>query len=184
VFVSISSEECADPIVIDWTPYVGFEQLMEHTVFKGEGVASEVVGVFEGDVFTTEYFLQEADEGDLIFSVQSSPDGATKVASNLTAVDSCQEPGEGGTDVGIDDLLIASLQVGPNPVVDLVTVSYDNGLSEELTLSVYTLEGRMVDAVSFVGQASLTANTWANGVYIYNITDANGELITGGKLLK
>lgn len=182
VHVSISSEECADPIVIDWTPYIGFDQLIEHTVFKGEGALSEVVGVFDGDVFSTEYALQDGDEGMLIFSVQSSPDGATKVASNLTAVDSCVEPG--GGEVGINDLLIASLSVGPNPVQDFVTVSYDLGFVEALNLNVFTLDGRKIDAVSFVGQATLSANDWANGVYIYNITDNSGNIISTGKLLK
>ena len=184
VHVSITSDECADPIVIEWTPYVGFEGLMEHTVFKGEGALSDVVGVFDGDVFTTEYFLEESDEGVLIFSVQSSPDGITKVASNLAPVDSCVEPGAGGGDVGIDDLLVASLTVGPNPVQDLLTVSYDSTFAEELVLSVFTLDGKKVGATSFVGQTTLSANNWANGVYVYNITDNAGNIISTGKLLK
>gem|GEM_PF-1746581 len=181
-FVSVVSEPCADPIVIEWTPYIGFDQLIEHTVFVGIGALSEMVGVFEGDVFTAEYALQEGDSGDLSFSIQSTPNNVTQVASNIAVVDSCVEPEE--VNVGIDELLVASLVVGPNPVQNIVNVSYDQGFDEELTLSVYTLDGRAVDTTTFVGQSSLEANNWVQGIYVYNITDNTGALVSSGKLLK
>jgi len=157
--------------------------LVEHTVFKGEGALSEKIGTFEGDVFTTEYALQDGDEGILTFSVQSSPDGATQVASNLSPVDSCIEPGA-GVPAGVDDLLVASLKIGPNPVQDIVSISYDSGFDQELNMSVFTLDGRKVKTVSFVGQASFSATDWAKGVYVYSVSNMSGELISQGKLLK
>lgn len=183
VFVSTSSEDCDDPILIEWTPYIGLGDLSEgeHTIFKGAAGSAQnsEVAIVAGDVFAYEYALEEDDEGVLSFSIQTSPDGFNKMASNIIEIDSCQE----GM-VGIEDEY-GTIAVGPNPTSDYLSIAFDAfASSDKLNVSVYNMNGQIQFFQPFNGQASIELKNWSNGMYLVNVSTEAGDLVHSSKVIK
>jgi len=73
----------------------------------------------------------------------------------------------------------------PNPVVDEVTIEFDNPANEEVELSIYTEESRNVYRQSFIGQDKINVNAefLEPGIYIYKLTNTHAFRRGWGKIV-
>ncbi len=75
------------------------------------------------------------------------------------------------------------LNVNPNPVKDVVTISYVNEVSGDLTLSVYDLTGRMLINTQLSAQpkglvsTSLNISGLSHGTYIVKLGNGQGKIV-------
>lgn len=87
----------------------------------------------------------------------------------------------GGT-VGITETFRKSnsMEVFPNPVTDIVTISFDLEQNEKITLSVINNKGQEVKQMNFgeqeKGQIDLDCSSFSSGVYFINLQTEKGIL--------
>ncbi len=92
------------------------------------------------------------------------------------------------TENSINPVLSASVKCYPNPVTNNAMFTFNISLSEKVTLSIYNLNGQLMDVV-YNGTTKTGLNTikWNNitlpgGLYIYNLKTNSSSYI--GKLIK
>ena len=85
------------------------------------------------------------------------------------------------------DLSLQNLTIYPNPFTDSFTYEYDSDLSEEVTVELFTIDGRKVKIVknndrSYGNSRTINTGHLSNGMYIVRIT--SGDVQETRKLLK
>ncbi len=86
------------------------------------------------------------------------------------------------TILGVNELgMDINVNVFPNPVTDLLTVNVDNNLPSEIVL--YDITSRIVFQQKFSSALSVSTETLAKGIYLYEIRNKN-EVVKKGKLEK
>lgn len=175
-FVSIDSDECEDPILISWTPYVGLE-ISEQKVYVGKMLNDPLAEVFSVDATedSFSYTPTDLEPGQELFISVASLEGPTQSVSNEVMTVVC------GTS-GIEDLR-AHLAVGPNPATENIAITLTTVTDELLTLSAYSTTGQQVYSAPFSQQANIEVAQWANGLYVYKLTNDEGSVLSG-KFLK
>ncbi len=87
------------------------------------------------------------------------------------------------TQVGIEENSNTDIQVYPNPISDLVTISLPASF-EMITAVIYDAEGREVISSNESGQTfTLITEALAPGVYVLKLSDENG-IISTNQLVK
>jgi hypothetical protein len=96
------------------------------------------------------------------------------------------------TAVNIDNNIASvEINVGPNPFSDYTTFTRPEFYSDNSTLSIYSIEGKLINAIEFNTQKKITWNgvdaagsSLSNGVYLYTVTDLqNGDQASGKVVL-
>jgi hypothetical protein len=83
-----------------------------------------------------------------------------------------------------------SAHVIANPIVDDIVISFLTKVKQQLSVRLFDITGKIIAAEKLAIPAGATIKTFGKtnniqkGIYILNITDANGSLIYNGKLLK
>ncbi|MFU8842303.1 MAG: T9SS type A sorting domain-containing protein [Bacteroidales bacterium] len=86
--------------------------------------------------------------------------------------------------VQVIDLSGKNSQVRPNPVVDVSAVYFTNGSGKNHTLSVYDLNGKLINAQStHLDFFEVNASSIPFGLYIYAIISDDGSFYSNGKLI-
>lgn len=86
--------------------------------------------------------------------------------------------------VEIIDIANAGYQLRPNPVSGNVQVYFDNMNRKLHQLLMYDLNGLLLATfISDTRYFSIDLNTYPNGQYFFSITNQEGEIQSGGKLL-
>lgn len=82
---------------------------------------------------------------------------------------------------GLAELVAAnSVKVYPNPVSDVLNFNIDYNKSASVNITDIT--GRSVETVNFeLNNARVDVRNFNKGIYFYQITNSNGEVIKGGK---
>ena len=79
------------------------------------------------------------------------------------------------------DFSKSKLSIYPNPFNDYLNILTDNGG----IINFYDLAGKLVStSVLAKGTNSLNKSSLAKGVYIYQIKNASGEVVSSGKVIK
>ncbi|WP_117881553.1 T9SS type A sorting domain-containing protein [Aureibaculum luteum] len=85
------------------------------------------------------------------------------------------------------DLTLQNLTIYPNPFTDSFTYEYDSNLSDEVTVELFTVDGRKVKMIknndrSYGNNRTINTEHLSNGMYIVRIT--SGDVQETRKLLK
>lgn len=73
-----------------------------------------------------------------------------------------------------------TVSVFPNPVNDVLNFSID--YNKATNVSVMDITGRLIETASFdMNNARVDVRNYNKGIYFYQITNSNGEVIKGGK---
>lgn len=79
--------------------------------------------------------------------------------------------------VGIDDAhLLKGISLSPNPAADQVRLSAENGILQDGTISIFSLNGQLVKQVSTTTQSSVSVDVYSlnPGMYIIQYTNTEG----------
>jgi hypothetical protein len=103
-----------------------------------------------------------------------SPDGTG-------AVQGCNTVNYINNSVGLKELAaVSSLKMYPNPAVDVLNITFD--YPETTHLAVVDVTGRTVRTMDIeAGDAKVNVSDMVQGIYLYNITNTNGQVIKTGK---
>ncbi len=71
------------------------------------------------------------------------------------------------SNVGVNNVAAAAINVYPNPVSNMFTVAGVNG-----TVQVFDVNGKMIATVAVNNTATIDASGWANGMYILSVNNA------------
>lgn len=83
-FLSFENDSCSNRILLNWTPYVGWE-VQEYQIVKG----ATVITTIPASAFSYEYTITGSDSNPLDFSINAvnANDGITTSSSNMVSVD-------------------------------------------------------------------------------------------------
>lgn len=83
--------------------------------------------------------------------------------------------------VGINDVAAdLTMPAYPNPASDMVTIPYQVKSQEAQTMSVYTIEGRLIETVELSpaeDRVVLNVSNYAKGVYVYRIGSSSNRFV-------
>ena len=83
--------------------------------------------------------------------------------------------------MGAPDFSKSKVSVYPNPFNENLNISTENAG----VVNFYDLSGKLVStSVLMKGTNSLNKSSLAKGVYIYQIKNTNGEVVSSGKVIK
>jgi len=83
--------------------------------------------------------------------------------------------------LAVSDFSKSKVLIYPNPFNENLNISTENGG----VVNFYDLSVKLVStSVLMNGTNSLNKSSLAKGVYIYQIKNANGELVSSGKVIK
>lgn len=93
--------------------------------------------------------------------------------------------GEGGVpttcpSAEIEEENFEAMQLFPNPVSDILTVTTDR----ELFVEMFDMTGKLVDSFRANGSSSYDCSLLGNGIYMIRATDNEGQLVAGKKFIK
>lgn len=79
---------------------------------------------------------------------------------------------------GIDDEVVQSLSLYPNPVMSELNVSMTN-IEDASTIEIYNLTGKLVDRIEVDGEVALRigAYDWNEGMYILSVLDDSDRVL-------
>lgn len=78
-----------------------------------------------------------------------------------------------------------SVIVSPNPVIDEVTFELKNIVPGNYTLRLYDVNGQQVLTKPLTSNREvISIDSFSEGMYLYNLVDANGQILGIGKLMK
>jgi len=150
-----------------------------HTLLGWIDIGVLLGGAFEfpTDTTITFNFLSNTEKEPIaVVTVDSTGLNAVQVEYKNNGTPSAINPVTGET---------ISVIVSPNPVIDQVTFEIKNMLPGNYTLRLYDLNGQQVLMKPFTSNREvISINSFSDGMYIYNITDAKGQVIGTGKLMK
>ncbi|MGN6569193.1 MAG: T9SS type A sorting domain-containing protein [Flavipsychrobacter sp.] len=112
-----------------------------------------------------------------IFFYSSDPYGAGNYSDSSTMyVDDVALSTTGVTDLSSANDVV---NVYPNPSTGNIYLHSFTG--EQLSWTAFNLNGQMIANKTFTGRESVNLSNIAGGMYFYNITDKNGQIIQRGK---
>lgn len=90
--------------------------------------------------------------------------------------------------VGISSFENSNVTVYPNPFQNDIFVNYTSQSTQNISLKIYSVEGKLVQSKSFVASNGLnkfniSVNDLSSGIYHYSLTSENST-IASGKLVK
>jgi hypothetical protein len=86
------------------------------------------------------------------------------------------------TNVGIEELNLATVFVGPNPTSDILNVHLYN--NEKAIVEIIDLNGKLISTQNIYIEAQIDVSKYSNGIYEVSIKKTNGDVIKTCKLVK
>jgi hypothetical protein len=78
----------------------------------------------------------------------------------------------------------SSVKIFPNPVTEFATVEFDNEAGIAHSFAIYDMSGRTVKVVNNIYSSfQIERGNLMEGLYIYRMTNENGAVVAGGKLV-
>ena len=152
----------ADPVVVD--------EVQEFNA--GDTVADLEVTLLEGA--TANWYVMDGEDMEPIETTEVLVDGMVYYVSQTLG--GCES---GAVDITADEVLgnpsfsLEGLEVYPNPVVDVLTVSYTDAISEVVVVNM--LGQKVLSQKVNADKAEIPVSQLQNGSYILNIYTAKGE---------
>ena len=84
--------------------------------------------------------------------------------------------------VGVPELEIASVFIGPNPMSDLLSITVNT--NDKYSIEIIDITGRQVVAQSFTNQVEFDVSKYANGIYNVTIKNNQNEIVITTKVVK
>ena len=86
------------------------------------------------------------------------------------------------TSIGIEELNLATVFVGPNPTSDVLNVYLYN--NEKATVEILDLNGKLISTQNMDKEAQMDVSKYSNGIYNVIIKNNQGEIIKTSKVVK
>lgn len=86
------------------------------------------------------------------------------------------------TSIGIEELSLATVFIGPNPTSDVLNVYLYN--NEKATLEILDLNGKLISTQNMDKEAQMDVSKYSNGIYNVIIKNNQGEIIKTSKVVK
>ena len=84
--------------------------------------------------------------------------------------------------VGVPELEIASVFIGPNPMSDLLSITVNT--NDKYSIEIIDITGRQIVAQSFNNQVEFDVSKYANGIYNVTIKNNQNEIVKTTKVVK
>ena len=84
--------------------------------------------------------------------------------------------------VGVPELEIASVFIGPNPMSDLLSITVNT--NDKYSIEIIDITGRQILAQSFTNQVEFDVSKYANGIYNVTIKNNQNEIVKTTKVVK
>ena len=84
--------------------------------------------------------------------------------------------------VGVPELEIASVFIGPNPMSDLLSITVNT--NDKYSIEIIDITGRQIVAQSFTDQVEFDVSKYANGIYNVTIKNNQNEIVKTTKVVK
>lgn len=86
------------------------------------------------------------------------------------------------TSIGIEELSLATVFIGPNPTSDVLNVYLYN--NEKATVEILDLNGKLISTQNIDKEAQMDVSKYSNGIYNLIIKNNEGEIIKISKVVK
>ena len=86
------------------------------------------------------------------------------------------------TSIGIEELSLATVFIGPNPTSDVLNVYLYN--NEKATVEILDLNGKLISTQNMDKEAQMDVSKYSNGIYNVIIKNNQGEIIKTSKVVK
>ena len=86
------------------------------------------------------------------------------------------------TSIGIEELNLSTVFVGPNPTSDVLNVYLYN--NEKATVEILDLNGKLISTQHIDKEAQMDVSKYSNGIYNVIIKNNQGEIIKTSKVVK
>lgn len=153
------------------------------------GVSGDTVGTasFTGTTavsvwteFTATVDYTSSDDPTVLQIILLSSNPTAAVAGSVAIFDDLDY--ELGTGVGVNEQEIANISTYPNPVIDQVT--FNLGSIERANLQIFNVVGKKIhDATLSNANRTIDMSAFAQGTYVWRISDLDGTPLKSGKLL-
>ncbi len=146
-----------DGYTIDIATDADFNNIINTADVTGSNY-SQTTALTEGTV----YFWRVSSENECGSSLSSSNNFTTEAVS------------------GLNDLDGVAVQISPNPTTGLVNVQFGQALTEDVTLEVYGLDGKLLQSTQTLNgaaNATLNLSDYTDGVYLVKLKSDNDVLV-------
>lgn len=150
-----------------------------HTLLGWIDIGVLLGGAFEFPTDTTityNFLSNTAKEPIAVVTVDSTEILAVQVVYKDNGIPSAVNPVNSET---------TSVIVSPNPAIDQITFELKNAASGKYSLRLYDIHGHQVMTHEFTSDREvLSIESINEGMYLYNLLDAEGQIVFTGKLMK
>jgi hypothetical protein len=84
--------------------------------------------------------------------------------------------------MGVPELEMASVFIGPNPTSDLLSITVNTG--DKYSVEIVDITGRQIVTQSFTNQVEFDVSKYANGIYNVTIKNNQNEIVKTTKVVK
>lgn len=85
---------------------------------------------------------------------------------------------------GTDEPFAGLISAFPNPVVDALTIRFDQQITAQSEVALFNEAGQAVMRQTLDQTTRIPMNNYPSGIYFYQIRQTDGKLIAGGKIVK